>query len=138
MLKDLYAAYENYQDSFYDDGYTKIKNLGNWVDIFAKYSKEELKEEVQNLEQYIAFIKKQTFYAHDYKKIMNDKDLAFNPMEIYRLYLEQDLAIYSVLAGCTDDYLKDVIRCWSAMDYDAEAITLVANYINQRNEIINK
>ena len=138
MLKDLYTAYENYQDAFYEDDYTKMKLQSKFVDVFAKYSKEELKEEISNLESYIDFLKKQTFYAHDYKEIVKDKDLAFNPLEIYKLYLENDLAIYSVLAGCTDEYLKDVINTWIAYEYDTEAIMLVTNYMKQKNEILKK
>ena len=136
MKKDLIEAYTDYQDSLFDDDYTKLKLQNKLVDIFTKYTKEEIKEEISNLESYIDFLKKQNFYTHEYKFIEEAKaeieELAFNPIEIYRLYLEKDLAIYSVLSQCTDDYLKEVIKVWVAYEYDAEAIMLVVNYMDQK------
>lgn len=137
MRKDLFEAYMNYQDSFFDDDYTKVKMKSKLFDTFAHYSKEEIKEEIADLRSYIDFLKKQNFYENEYKFIEEakkelDSEIAFNPVEIYRLYLEKDLAIYSVLSQCTDEYLKEVIKTWIAFEYDTEAIMLVANYMNQK------
>ena len=137
MKKDLFEAYLDLQDSLFDDDYTKIKIKKNFENTFNKYTEEELKEELQDLEIYVRFLKKQIFYTFDYKEV-EEGIIAFNPEEIYKLYLEKDLAIYNVLSECTDDYIKEVIKFFVAHDYDDQAIMLLANFMRQRSEFKNE
>lgn len=132
MKKDLIEAYDEYKDSLVDDTYVQLKAKKDFEDTFSKYTQEELKDEIVDLEIYAHFLKKQIFYTFDYKEPEDYENLAFTPQEIYRLYLEKDLAIYSVLSECTDDYLRDVVRFFVANDYDDEAIMMIANYMNQK------
>jgi len=135
MKKDLIEAYDNYVDSTYEDRYAQIKAKKELEGVFSKYTQEELKEELQDLELYVQFLKKQIFYTFDYEEVNEIEEgiMAFNAQDIYRLYLEKDLAIYNVLSECTDDYIKEVIKFFVAHDYDDQAIMLLANFMRQRS-----
>jgi len=61
MLKDLYNAYADYTDTLFDDDYTKLKAQNRLVDTFIKYSEEEIKDEITNLESYIECLRTKVF-----------------------------------------------------------------------------
>lgn len=136
MKKDLMEKYRHLKEHNFEVPAEKVWTEEYIANILDSMTKEDLEKEIDFLDDYVYFLKLSYHKLFEYDE--EESELAFSPQEIYRLWLEKDMALYDVLSECTDDYIQDVIEYWVARQYDQEAIKMLADYKTKRIEFSNK
>lgn len=137
--EELYKAYKDLQSHKFKDECEMIPYNENIYNILQEMTEEEINNEINFLEKYSNLLKKQKFYLFDDiqgEYVFKDEIVAFSPVDIYRLWIEKDMAIYDVISKCSDDYLQEVIEFWVASQYDVKAVEMLAHYKSMRKEFL--